>query len=444
MITAPRGTHMDHILAQNVERHLRTLTEDIGVRLAGSIGERRAAEYIAQQLESVGARVHVEDFDVHQRAVEEERLEVRVDGQWQSFPCSLLSNARGTDGETLEAPLVFFASQTDYHRNDLSLLSGKAVVHLGSHIETADQYRRLVEAKPAFIMFVDVRYPGTVATADGMFPAYTHAYGALPIVSVAFMDAWHWQETGAQEARLRVVGGMRPSKSSNVIAELPGTDPEAGILFVGAHHDTQADSVGADDNAVGVAAVLELARMLSEVPRKRTIRLISFGAEEQLSVGSAAYVRRHREELSQRAGFMLNFDSYGSLMGWTELSCCGPTKMGEYLKGFFVDQDHYVAVKNEAVPYADHFPLAACGVPAAWLGRSNCASGRFFHHRPDDTISRIGIPVVTKLLSVTRECLAKTAVADPLPFPTSMPEDLQTQIGKKWQTLFGGWEGFDP
>ena len=220
-------------------------------------------------------------------------------------------------------------------------------------------------------MFVDVRYPGSVATADGMFPAYTHAYGALSVVSVSFTDAWHWREKGATDARFRGLGGMRHSSSGNVIAELPGTDPDGGMLFVGAHHDTQADSVGADDNAVGVAGVLELTRSLIDVPRKRTIRLVSFGAEEQLSAGSAAYVRRHREELRRYGRFMLNFDSYGSLLGWTELSCCGPDEMGKYLNSFFVDQDEYVIVKNEVVPYADHFPFAACGMPTAWLGRSN-------------------------------------------------------------------------
>ena len=433
---------MHSISAKNIESHIRTLTEGIGIRLAGSVGERRAADYIAEQMRGVGADVCVEEFDVLERAVEEELLEIYVDGQWRQFACSLLSNARGTNGKTVEAPVVFFASETDYHRKDLSCLSGKAVVHLGSHIETVDHYRRLVEAKPAFVMFVDVRYPGTVPTADGMFPAYTHAYGTLPIVSIAFMDSWHWREKGATTARLRVGGGMRESSSQNVIAELPGRDPDAGTLFVGAHHDTQADSVGADDNAVGVAAVLELARTLINVPRKRNIRLLTFGAEEQLSVGSAVYVRQHREELSSRGRFMLNFDSFGSLLGWTELSCCGPDEMGKYLNSFFVDQDEYVTVKHEMVPYADHFPFAVSGMPAAWLGRLNCTSGRFFHHRADDTLSRIDIPLAAKLADISRECLTGIALADPLPFPTRMPEDLQFEIESKWQALFGGWIGF--
>jgi Zn-dependent M28 family amino/carboxypeptidase len=213
-------------------------------------------------------------------------------------------------------------------------------------------------------------------------------------------------------------------------------------LFVGAHHDTQADSVGADDNAVGVAIMIELARMLIDVPLKRTVRLISFGAEEQLSVGSATYVRQHREELSRDGVFMLNFDACGSLLGWTKLFCYGQGEIGEYLNRFFTAQDEYIAIKNELMPYADHFPFSAVGMTAASLHRSNCTSGRFFHHRPDDTMSRIDISLLARFVNIGRECLINIARADPLPFSTSLPQELRAEIDNMWQELYGGWEGF--
>jgi hypothetical protein len=428
--------------AQNIERHIRVLTEDIGVRLAGSAQERQAADYVADQFGKTGAQVQIEDVSVQERVVQEECLEVCINGSWQRSSCSLLSNALGTDGRTLEAPPVFFACETDYQRKDLSCLSGKAVVHLGSHIESADQYRRLVQAKPAFVLFVDVRYPGTVATSDGMFPSYVHAYGALPIVSVAFMDAWSWQEKQVSSIRLRVTGGMQPAMSPNVIADLPGTDPDAGILLTAGHHDTQADSVGADDNATGVAVVLELARTLSRVPRKRTIRLISFGAEEQLSAGSAAYARQHRAELTRSGQFMLNFDACGSRLGWTELFCCGPDCMAQYLNRFFVDQAEYIKLTPEVIPYSDHFPFTACGIPSAWVTRMNCTSGRFFHHRPDDTLDRVSPEKLANLSVISHHILAQMATANAPEFPDRIPDTAQKEVDRKWQELFGGWQGF--
>jgi hypothetical protein len=432
---------MKKILVENVEKHLRVLTEEIGVRLAGSAGERCAAEYIAQHLGSFCDTVQVDEFDVNERVVDKQLLEVCVDGHWQRFPCSPLSSTCGTDGKTIEAPLVFFSPQNDYLRDDLSYLCGKAVVSLNSFFDKQEQYRRMMEAKPAFLIFVDARYPDDALRADGMIPLYTRTYGAMTVVNVPYLDVWRWKEQTASAARLCVAGVMKPGTSQNVIAELLGSDPDAGLLIVGGHHDTQADSVGADDNGTGVAAVLELAGALADIPRRRTIRLISFGSEEQLSVGSSAYVRRYRQELADKAKFMMNFDSYGSLLGWSEWSCCGPNDMGRYLSGFFAGHGEYVSVSKEAIPLADHFPFAACGIPCAWLGRMNCTSGRFFHHRPDDTIIRVDIPLVTRHLNVSAACLAELAVQDVLPFGESIPCNQAEEIEKTWRELFGGWTG---
>lgn len=426
----------------DIEHHLSVLTRDIGVRLAGSDGERRAAQYVAEQLTRRGARVSVEEFPVRERSVAAESLEVHARGEWRRFPCSLLSNTPGTDGRSIEAPMAVIDAAAGYQRDDLSFLRGKAVVHLGSHIETADDYRRLMEAHPAFLMFVDVRYPADVATADGMFPAYVHHFGAVPTVSVAYQDAWAWQVRGAAAARLAVDGGMRPSVSQNVVGELAGSDPAAGVIYAGAHHDTQAGSVGADDNGTGVAAILALAGLLAHVPRRRTIRLISFGAEEQLSVGSAVFARRHREELAASAACMFNFDSFGSHLGWTNLVCNGPAGMAAPFLNALKARGLYARVTTELVPYADHFPFVAAGVPGAWLGRDNCTAGRFFHHRPDDDMTRVSCPLVAEVVAGVGTALSELAAAASMPFASVIDDRDRPAVARIWDELFGGWAGF--
>lgn len=433
---------MSAIDADEIRQHLSVLTRDIGVRLAGSRGERAAADYIAAGWRRQGARVSIEEFPVRERAVTDQRLEVSCGGEWRPFPCSLLSNTPGTGGRLVEAPVAVIDAATGYQRDDLSGLGGKAVLHLGSHIETADHYRRLMAARPAFLMFVDVRYPGDVATADGMFPAYVHHFGAVPTVSVAYQDAWSWQAEGAAAARLRVDGGMQDSRSQNVIGELPGGDPAAGIIYVGAHHDTQADSVGADDNGTGVAAILALARALGGSARRRTIRFVSFGAEEQLSVGSAVYARRHREDLAADGRFMFNFDSFGSHLGWTYLVCNGSRGIAPVFVGALKARGQYVKVTSQLIPYADHFPFVAAGVPAAWLGRDNCAAGRFFHHRPDDDMTRVSCPLVAELTTAVGAALHELATASTLPFLPGIEEHDRQPVATMWNDLFGGWTGF--
>ena len=434
-----QGSSHPRASAQRLEADLRVLTEDIGVRLAGSQGEEAAARYLLGQLGQTGARVHAESFPMRERHVESEELEILLGGSWQPFPGSLFSNTPGTGGQWRQAPLVFFEAPAEYHRPDLSHLKDKAVVHLGCHIESREHYRRLMDAGPAFLLFVDIRYPGTVPLADGMFPAYTDALGAVPTVNVAYMDAWRWKKEGAAAARLRVRGGMREAESQNVIAEFPGTGPE--VLLVGGHHDTQAASPGADDNGTGTAAVLELARLLGALaPLRRTVRLVSFGAEEQLSVGSAQYVRRHRAHLAERGRFLLNFDSFGSHLGWLELIAGGPQAMVDYLCSVYARHDLYLAVTTRVMPYADHFPFVAAGLPAASLLRSNCTAGRFFHHRPDDDLSRVSTDLLARVLDASLEALLELADAEPLPFPAQIPGEQAPAVEHCWNDLFGGWQ----
>jgi Zn-dependent M28 family amino/carboxypeptidase len=264
----------------------------------------------------------------------------------------------------------------------------------------------------------------------------------VPTVSVAYQDAWSWMVDGAAAARLRVDGGMRDSVSQNVVGELAGSDPEAGVIYVGAHHDTQADSVGADDNGTGVAAILALAPALARVPLRRTIRLVSFGAEEQLSVGSAAFVRRHREELAAHGRLMFNFDSFGSHLGWTYLVCNGPADASPLFVRALRDSGHFARVTREIIPYADHFPFAAAGVPTAWMGRDNCTAGRFFHHSPDDDMSRVSFPLVAELTGAVGSALADLATADPWPLHQAPDEQERSTVAEMWAGLFGGWEGF--
>lgn len=72
----------------------------------------------------------------------------------------------------------------------------------------------------------------------------------------------------------------------NIVAELgSATHSDEGIIVIGAHYDTVYGSPGADDNASGVAVMLELARLLADHKPKRRVRFIAFANEEHLEGG---------------------------------------------------------------------------------------------------------------------------------------------------------------
>lgn len=85
----------------------------------------------------------------------------------------------------------------------------------------------------------------------------------------------------------------------NIFAQRQGTDPQAGSILVAAHYDTVPASPGADDNASGVAVVLEVARLLGSRPTPRTLQLAFFDREELGLLGSRAFVanEKHLENL---------------------------------------------------------------------------------------------------------------------------------------------------
>jgi hypothetical protein len=89
--------------------------------------------------------------------------------------------------------------------------------------------------------------------------------------------------------------------ASNIEASLIGSDNRAGLIIVGAHYDSVRGTVGADDNATGVAGVLELARMLQGSKLKRTVRFVLFVNEEPPyfqtdTMGSVVYARKLRQD----------------------------------------------------------------------------------------------------------------------------------------------------
>jgi hypothetical protein len=81
----------------------------------------------------------------------------------------------------------------------------------------------------------------------------------------------------------------------NVVGTRLGTTYPDQEYVIGAHYDST-DNAGADDNASGVAMVLEVARVLSPYPAEYTIRFVAFDREEQGLLGSYAYVDAHTDD----------------------------------------------------------------------------------------------------------------------------------------------------
>jgi hypothetical protein len=150
-------------------------------------------------------------------------------------------------------------------------------------------------------------------------------YRSLGLTELAPGYLQPFDALSAQDAHM---GRTQPRPTQNVVALLRGRDPALRdeYIVIGAHFDhlgrspmfamdpEAGDAIrnGADDNASGTAAVLDLARLLKANPPRRSVIFVNFSAEELGVLGSSWFVN-HPPVPIERMVAMLNFDMVGRL-----------------------------------------------------------------------------------------------------------------------------------
>ncbi len=127
--------------------------------------------------------------------------------------------------------------------------------------------------------------------------------------AVAYLQA-RLADLGIPFSRLSYV--ISGSTWTNLEIALPGRSLGSQIYAAGSHYDAALGFPGADDDASGTAAVVELARVLSGCQLERTVRLLLFFDEEGGTVGSSHYAADVRSRGDDLRGF-LNLD----MIGWS-------------------------------------------------------------------------------------------------------------------------------
>jgi len=222
------------------------------------------------------------------------------------------------------------------------------------------------------------------------------------------------------------------SPSFNVVGILQGSDPKLKneVIVIGAHYDhlglggegslaPREGEIhhGADDNASGTAAVLELARMFTQGPKpRRTIVFIAFSGEEEGLIGSNYYVNHPVVPLANTVA-MINMDMIGRLKD-QKLSIGGVGTAQEWRNEIKRTQDSFTAPQTvpasagnhvstvNATPFAltlnedgygpsDHSSFYSKQIPVLffWTGTHND------YHKPSDTAEKINYQGEARIIS---------------------------------------------
>jgi aminopeptidase YwaD len=349
--------------------HVQHLAGAIGPRATGTPSERQAAEYLAAQFRQFGYQVDLHSFRFpyfEARRVELQQLgaasrPVPAMAFFYSAPTAL----GGLDADVVHAGL---GRPSDYEGRQVT--GAVALVERGS-ITFGDKAANAAARGAVAVVIYNNQPEGFMA---GVLPQPSR----IPAVMISREDGLRMVEA-AQQGRLRVrllVDTVLETRSTvNFVATKRGAARPGEIIVVGAHYDSVPSSPGANDNASGVAVVLEAARVLAGTPTPRTIQFVLFAAEELGLFGSVAFADERRGGVVA----MINLD----MVGWGSVLMAGSspgrdeTMVNAALE---VARTLGILVNRFRITGSDHASFERVGIPAVFLHRGVDPH----YHRPSD------------------------------------------------------------
>lgn len=378
------------------------LTTEIGQRLAATEAEARARDWAVKKLTALGFQnVHIETYRMPVWVRGAETADV-VGGSAQKLTIAALGNSGSTGPKGVEAEVVYFPTMADLAAAPAESVRGKIVFVSHSMTATQDgsQYGAFGAARRAGpnvaatkgAAAILIRSIGTDYHRNPHTGVTSWAKGVTPIAAAALSvpDAEQLErllKRGPVRLKLLITPQFKgEAESGNVIADVPGSDPAAGIVLIGGHLDSWDLGTGAIDDASGLAITTAAAKaiMTAGQPR-RTIRVVWFGAEEVGGFGGEAYAKAHG---SERHVFASESD-FGADRVWkfdTNLpAAAGPIadRLATALAPLGISRGG-----TEAHGGTDVAPILRTGVAGIDLAQSGL---RYFdyHHTPDDTLDKI-------------------------------------------------------
>jgi aminopeptidase YwaD len=349
-------------------------------REAGTEGEYNAVQYIKSQFEQLGYETELQPFTFP---------------EWDGGDSSILLNDQvfnggvhtfnGSINGNVTASLVYVGlGSTEEVNNDVE---GKiALIERGSY-SFYDKIQNVLDKGAVGV----IMFNGNGNTGYQFGSAYEGQ--DIPAIAISREDGLELVnrlENESVTATVNVENAGNVDKTSyNVIAKKkPHPNKDTGqITMIGAHHDSVRGGPGANDDASGVSAVLELARIMAKTPTDTELRFVTFGAEEKGLVGSYHYASTLSEEEVEKTVAHFQLDMIGSRDAGDLIMF---TPDGE--KNLVTDFGAAAGARiSEVVEYgqlgrSDHVPFFERGIPAALFIHAPLEP---WYHSPDDTLDKI-------------------------------------------------------
>jgi Zn-dependent M28 family amino/carboxypeptidase len=415
--------------------HLETLV-DTDTRMAGTDGERRAAEATRDALEAAGARnARLEAFDI--QGWSRGSAAIHTGGTEQDCIALPRSPSGEAAGELVD---VGYGLPSDFDCD----LEGAVVLAASDvpdwqdrYVHRREKYYRAVEAGAAAFVYrnhVEGCLPPTGSVGTEAAPI-----GDIPAVGVS-------KEVGARLVRrfagervtVDVEADVSDATSQNVHADV-GPDTEAAVLLT-SHVDAHDIAEGAADNGAGTAMVVEVARALArrEDELDTRVHCLVYGAEEVGLVGSH-YDAARRDHDTIKA--IVNND--GVVRNRTlECYAHGFADLVDVAERVADRLDHPIDVSPRLNPPSDHWPYVAWGVPGYHIRSDTGDAGRGWGHTRADTLDKLSVRDLREQAILLTELvveLADDGTAVARREPSAIAEQLEAENRADGMRVVGDW-----
>ncbi len=406
-----------------IQENLRRLTDEVGGRVPGTLGMQHAIQWGMQAFTAAGAdSVHTEGFEIP-NSWAEGATEMSATTSYQVNPTkvgggTVLSAFRVRAVSVAWAPalapvkhvpVVDVGAGSDADFAKAGDIAGKiALVHTVVLKTWADLFAEYANAPPVIDRAVKAKVKAVafMATREhDILYRHTNAGAGeidrLPMVIVA-------REDGERMARLLASGNLvwadlsipnqlgGPIKTSNVVAELRGSELPDEFVIVGAHLDSWELGTGALDNGCNAALVVDALRAIkaSGIVPRRTIRFILFSGEEQGLIGSRVYAFNHRAELDKAAGVIIYDSGTGKTTGFAVGGRSDFLLTAKMLIAPLAQFD-VKELKTDMEWGTDHFDFMLEGVPT-FVADQEEANYLENYHAISDTYDKVDFPQLKK------------------------------------------------
>ncbi|MCX9082446.1 MAG: M28 family peptidase [Candidatus Methanoperedens sp.] len=359
---------------KNALGHIEQLV-NVGPRVAGGDAEKKAAKYISRKMVSYGLDVTIQKFPI--LYFEDKGSTLKVVNGHSLNPNTLFYSPSGEiTAQIADCGLGYPENFTTCGASGKIALIQRGEIFFWQKVQNAANASAL-----AAIIYNN---------QQGNFTGTLTFVTDIPAVGVNDTEGKYLVKLLKRKTvtgKIKVDTITENRTSQNVIGTMKGKDPEKGIVYLGGHYDSVSSSPGANDDASGIGAMLETARLLStyKYKNKATLNFIAFGSEETGLDGSFNYIEKNRKEVSAKGIGMINLDMIG----------VGGKRLIGNIDNNSSNLTNYTRNKASAMnlgwkPFtaeanSDHTYFEEAGVPAVFIYQSEDP----WYHTSNDTIDKI-------------------------------------------------------